>query len=137
MRKGLKRIIAGAVVATAATIALAGCVSDAHQVSENLSTEAEQFRVARDIVFYNGITDKYVAEVKGYCSVDEQSGLPGGTIAVTCRQGNGYTKDYLGKSDNVTWFMLQTDPMYVSAQHRTIVLKPLSVIPQFEGGANP
>lgn len=126
--------MAAALVAVAAplTLGLAACASDSQRVSDNLSTEAEQFRVNRDIVFYNGITDKYVAEVKGRCSVDTQEGLPGGTIAVTCETAPGqYIKDYLGKSDNVTWFMLQVDPNTVSPYHYEIILKPQNVIPEF------
>ncbi len=135
-----RRAAAAAVVLAATAAVLTGCVSDAQTVSQNLSTEADQFRVPRDIVFYNAITDKYIAEVKGYCSVSTQDGVPGGTLAVTCKSSDvpgGYFKDYLGKSDNVAWFSLQASPSYVSAEHPVIVLKPLSVIPQFEAGANP
>lgn len=136
MKKATK-IIAGGILAATAALGLSGCVSDAHQVSDNLSKESEQFRVPRDIVFYNGITDKYIAEVKGYCSVDVQDGLPGNTLAVTCAVGpNAYTKDYLGLSDNVTWFMRQLSPVDVSRYSREIILKPENVIPdiRIEGG---
>lgn len=133
----VSKIAAGVVGAVLVTGALSGCVSDAHRVSENLSKESEQFRVPRDIVFYNGITDKYIAEVKGYCSVDVQDGLPGNTLAVTCAVGpNSYTKDYLGLSDNVTWFMRQLEPANVSRYSREIILKPENIIPdiRIEGG---
>jgi hypothetical protein len=127
----MKRAIVATVLAVGVVGGLTACVSDAHQVSDNLSQQAEQFRVPRDIVFYNAISDKYIAEVKGYCSVDTQDGLPGGTLAVTCKKAGGYFKDYLGKSDNVVWFSLQADPQYVSATRPEIILKPLSVLPEF------
>lgn len=118
--------------AAVAALALAGCTTEAHTVSDNLSTDAEQFKVERQIVFYNGITDKYVAQVRGRCSVDGQSGLPGGTLAVTCKIGpNRYIKDYLGLSDNVTWFMLQQHPVDASVYHYQVVFKPENVIPDF------
>ena len=44
----------------------AGCFggpSDADVAAKNISTEAEQFRVFRKIVFVNAITDKYLYEV--------------------------------------------------------------------------
>jgi hypothetical protein len=44
-----------------------------------------------------------------------------------------YIKDYLGKSDNVTWFMLQSEPNAVSPYHYEIVFKPQNVIPSFTG----
>lgn len=116
--------------------ALAGCTSDAHVASDNLSKEAEQFRVERQIVFYNGITDKYVAEVTGRCSVDDSADLKN-TLAVTCKIGpDKYIKNYLGKSDNVTWFALQTKAVDVSVYHYEVIFKPENVVPDLrvEGG---
>lgn len=117
--------------------ALTACVSDAHRVSENLSTDAEQFRLERDIIFYNSITDKYMAEVKGRCSVDESADLRN-TLAVTCKVGpNSYSKDYLGKSDNVAWFMLQTAPVESNVYRKEIILKPETIIPNFQVQVGP
>lgn len=130
MKNRIVKWVAAGLVAVGVGAGLSACYSDAHQVSENLSTEAEQFRIYRDIVFVNGITDKYLAEIKGYCSVDQQEGLPGRALAVTCRIGpNAYTKDYLGVSDNVTWYMLQVDAADVSRYHKEIILKPENVVP--------
>jgi hypothetical protein len=44
--------------------------SDADVAAKNISKAAEQFEVARRIVFFNGITDKYLLEIDGYCSVE-------------------------------------------------------------------
>lgn len=126
-------------IAALGTLALAGslltaCQSDSSRVSDNLSTEAEQFRVTRQITFYNGITDKYVAVVKGRCSVDTAAGVPAKTLAVTCKTGpSTYIKDYLGLSDNVTWFSIQTHGNDVSPYHYEIIFKPANVIPSFTG----
>lgn len=126
------KFAAAGLVAIGLAGGLSACYSDSDTVSENLSTEAEQFRIERKIVFYNAITDKYIAEVTGRCSVDPASGLPGGTLAVTCKIGpNAYSKDYLGKSDNVTWFMLQQETVDVSVYHKEIILKPESIVPDF------
>lgn len=132
----MKKIIKGAaltVALAAGVVGLTGCQSDAHRVSDNLSTEAENFNITRTIVFYNGITDKYVAEVKGRCSVDTQDGLPGDALAVTCKIGpNQYTKDYLGLSDNVTWFALQTETAAVSPYFHEVIFKPENIIPNIQ-----
>jgi hypothetical protein len=134
MKKKIALVAAGGLAVMAA---LTGCTSDAHRVSENLSTDAEQFRIERDIVFYNGITDKYVAEVKGRCSVDDSDTLSH-VVAVTCKTGpNTYTKDYLHVSDNVTWFMLQSAPTPSDVYRREIVLKPETVIPDIQVQAGP
>lgn len=121
-------VAAGIALATVGT--LTGCQSDAHTASDNLSKDAESFLITRDIVFYNGITDKYIAEVRGRCSVDTQDGLPGDALAVTCKVGpNQYTKDYLGLSDNVTWFAMQVGTDNVSPYRHTIIFKPEALLP--------
>lgn len=134
MRRTMK-LAAGAVVLAAAAATLTGCTTDSDRVSQNLSTDAEQFRVSRQITFYNGITDKYVAVVNGRCSVDDASAdLPGQTLAVTCETAPGkYIKDYLGLADNVTWFAIQVGTDAVSPYHYEIVFKPQNVIPSFTG----
>lgn len=110
---------------------LTACESDSTVASRNISTEAEQFRIQREIVLYNGITDKYIAVVVGRCSVDSAGdGLPGGTLAVTCKIGsNKFIKNYLGKSDNVTWFSLQQKAVSVDVYHTEVVFKPANILP--------
>ena len=108
---------------------LTACVSQSTTVSQNISTDAEYFKISRQIVFYNGITGDYIAEVNGRCSVDESAELSK-TLAVTCKVGpNTFIKDYLGKSDNVTWWALQTVPSQTDPYHYTIRLKPETIIP--------
>jgi len=119
-------IIAGAIAATAL---LSGCASDAAMVSHNLSKAADNFEVERQIVFYNGITDSYVAEIIGRCSVQPT----GPELEVTCKIGpNEFAKDYLGLSDNVTWFAHQTKTVDASVYHHRVILKPENVIPNFD-----
>jgi hypothetical protein len=118
------------IAALIATIALAGC-SDADTASDNLSQDSDNFKVARKIVFVNGITDKYLLSIEGYCSIhvdrdDHQ-------LEVTCKTGNDeYKKHYLGLSDNVTYFVEQVDGANVSPDHYKVVLKPKTVVPGFE-----
>jgi hypothetical protein len=115
------------------TAGASGC-SDSDKASQNISTEAEQFRIQRQIVFYNGITDSYIATVVGRCSVDPASDLPGKTLAVTCKEGaDKYVKHYLGLSDNTTWFALQTKPVAVDVYHTEIVFKPAAILPYVNG----
>jgi hypothetical protein len=117
--------VAFAPVLLLTSIGLSGCVSDADQTSQNLSTEAEQFKVQRRIVFYNGITDSYIFEVEGKCSVE-----PGDYLEVICKYGpDDYRKHFLGGSDNVTWFVEQLEGVDVSEYHTEIIWKPESVVP--------
>jgi len=47
---------------------LTGC-SDADIASQNLSKEADYFRINRRIVFYNGINGEYMLTIEGRCSL--------------------------------------------------------------------
>lgn len=107
--------------------------SDADIASHNISKAAEQFEVARNIVGINGITDKYLWEVQGYCSVETaQSGLAG-ALEVTCKVGkNKYKKLFFGLSDNVTYVVQQIDPISVSTSRYRVIFKPESIVPDFD-----
>ncbi len=107
-----------------AAVALAGCSSDAEVVNDNISKDADNFKILRRIVFYNGITDKYVLSVEGYCSVS-----PGNPMTVTCKVSDGYKRHYLSQSDNVTWFAEQIDAANVSSKHYKVIFKPESIVP--------
>lgn len=117
---------------------LAGCgKSDADVAAHNLSVAAEQFEIPRHIVGINGITDKYLFEVIGYCSVETtESGL-GGALEVTCRvvgkDGKvGYKKTFLGLSDNVSFVVEQLEPVQVSTSRYRVIFKPEVLIPNFD-----
>ena len=102
-----------------------GCSSDATMASKNLSKAAEQFEIERRVVFYNGITDKYILEIRGRCSVHSQNGK----LDVTCKTGpDAYKKHYLGLSDNVTYFAEQLESKDVSVYHYRVIFKPSEII---------
>jgi outer membrane lipoprotein SlyB len=44
-------------------LVLAGC-TDADMVSQNLSRDADYFKVNRRVVFYNGITSDYMLSIE-------------------------------------------------------------------------
>ena len=115
------------VAAALATITLlSGCTAAAKTASDNLTTAADNFEVQRRIVFFNGITDKYLLTIEGRCSIQPD----GGKLNVTCRIGpDQYKKHYLGLSDNVSYFVEQLDPVDVSAYHTRVIFRPESVVP--------
>lgn len=118
---------------------LAACgKSKADTAAHNISVEAEQFKVPRRIVAINGITDKYIMEVTGYCSIETfDSGLAG-AAAVTClvghdKKGNDlFKKSYVYLSDNVTFVVQQIDPINVSVNHYTLLFRPQTIIPDID-----
>tara|TARA_R110002012_G_scaffold318933_1_gene538187 strand:- start:595 stop:1029 length:435 start_codon:yes stop_codon:yes gene_type:complete len=107
---------------------LAGCNDDADIASRNLSKAADNFEIARRVVFYNGITGDYILSVQGLCSVQDS----GHKVAFTCKNNQGkYVKHQLGLSDNVTYFSEQLSAHEVSVYQYRVTFKPDAIIPDF------
>ncbi len=112
-----------------AAVSLASCANDAQIASNNLSQAADNFKIARRIIFYNGITNDYMLTIEGLCS-QEQSEKK---LTVTCKIGeNEYKKHFLGLSDNVTYFSEQTEPAKVGVYFYRVTFKPTSLLPSIE-----
>lgn len=110
-----------------------GCESDADVASANLSKAAEQFEVPRRIVFFNGITDKYLLTIEGYCSVETGGSGLSGSLEVTCKTGpSAFKKAFLGLSDNVSYLVEQLEPTSVSTTHYRVIFKPETIVPNFD-----
>jgi hypothetical protein len=125
MRKFFTIIAAGVLA-----FSLVACQTDAEVASENLSKAADQFEIARRIVFINGITDSYVFEIQGFCSIQPDMGEA--QLEVTCKTDSGYKKHFLGLSDNLTYFVEQLEPIGVSTDRYRVVFKPSTIIPDIE-----
>lgn len=109
---------------------LTGC-TEADVASQNLSKEADQFRIMRRIVFYNGITGDYILTIEGLCSLGNFDAS--GELTVTCKTGeNEFKKHFLGLSDNVTYFAEQLEAKSVSTYHYKVIFKPSVIVPDFE-----
>jgi len=122
----MKKILLALAVAT-----LAGCSSDADVASRNVSKAADNFEVARRVIFYNGITNDYMLSIEGYCSLGNNDRA--GYLSVTCKTGPGvYKKHFLGLSDNVTFFVEQLDAKNVSTSFYRVIFKPSTIIPDIE-----
>ena len=79
----------------ALAVAAAAACNDAQIASNNLSRAADNFEIARRIVFLNGITDTYLLSIEGLCSIEDQNNQ----LEVTCRVGEReYKKHFLGDS---------------------------------------
>src|SRR5688572_1349134 len=125
-------------VAAAMVFAGAACTdSKADVASHNLSKAAEQFEIERRIVFFNGITDKYLLTVEGRCSVESSDSALGGSLEVTCKVGpDQYKKHFLGLSDNVSYFVEQTEVANVSEYHYRVIFRPEVIVPDIEVDVN-
>jgi hypothetical protein len=127
-----QKLIAGALVVLALPLGVS-CKSKADRVASNISKAAEQFEVERRIVFFNGITDKYLLTVEGRCSVETSDSALGGSLEVTCKVGpNAFKKHFLGLSDNVSYFVEQTESADVSEYHYRVIFRPDTIIPDLD-----
>jgi len=122
-----KIIITLSIAVLAVTVAACG-QNDARVASENLSVAADQFEVDRRIVFMNGITDTYMLEVQGRCSIEDE----GGQLEVVCKTPDGFRKHFLGLSDNVTYFVEHLTPTDVAVDRYRVIFKPSVIIPDFD-----
>lgn len=102
---------------------------DSQVASQNISKAAHQFEIFRRVVFYNGITNEYILQIEGYCSVVNE----GNQLSVIIKTENGeFLKHYLGLSDNVTYFAEQMQSSKVSTQHYRVIFKPSVIIPNID-----
>jgi hypothetical protein len=107
---------------------LTGCSRPADVASHNLSRAADNFQVNRRIVFFNGITDKYLMLIEGLCSLGNNDKHR--ELTVTCKTGHdSYKKHFLGLSDNVSFFAEQIEEQKVSTYHYKVEFRPQTIIP--------
>lgn len=125
-----KKVAVVTTVAASLAFGLTACNSDSDVVSKNLSKDADNYKIARQIVVYNGISDKYIQTVTGFCSLGNDDKAD--RVTYTCKQGKGYLKDVILKSDNTFVFVHQISPKNVSKSHVKVVFKPSTVIPDIE-----
>lgn len=128
----MKRLIVAALLGFSLLLA-AGCSSDADVARQNLSVDAEQFKINRRIIGINGITDKYLISIEGFCSVESSESKVSGSLEVTCKVGdNLYKKHFLGLSDNTTYVVEQLGAANVSPYHYKVIFKPSVIIPDVD-----
>lgn len=119
-----------AIVIISALAIIAGC-SEADTVSHNLSKSADSFEVQRRVVFFNGITDKYLLTIEGLCALGNND--KSDRLSVTCKVGEeSYKKHYLGLSDNVSFLVEQTDAVTEDPFHYRMLFRPETIVPDID-----
>jgi hypothetical protein len=112
-----------------AAVVVSGCGSNADTVSDNISKEAEKFKVGRRIVVTNNITDKPVYSVEGVCSFEAGDRR----LDVICKDGpKRFYKATIGLGDNTTWASVQLGTIDVSQYRTKIILRPEALLPDFD-----
>lgn len=126
----MKRCLGLASAGLVALAVLTGCTSAADQANQNLSQAADNFEVPRRIVGINGITDKVLFSVEGFCSitVDQKK------LDVLCKvdPSGSVERTTLGLSDNVTYVSTQMGGVKVNLFRPRIIFRPETIVPNFE-----
>ena len=126
-----KKGIAAAVAIGAGAVLLAGCSTQADVVNQNLSQDAENFKIERHIVAISGITDSIVLDVTGRCSVDTGDSDLSGSFQITCKVGeDAYKKNFVYLGDNVIVTVEQLDPIDSSVYHYQWYVAPEVLVPE-------
>ena len=119
-----------AIALVAGTLLLTGCQSAADKANNNLTRAADNFEVARRIVGINGITDKVLFSVEGFCSYNTKDA---GNFEAVCKQPDGsITRTTMHLSDNVTFVSTQLAGAHVSLFHSRVIFRPEAIIPNFD-----
>jgi hypothetical protein len=125
-----KRITASFAGLILAGFLLSGCTSAADSANDNLSKAADNFEVPRRIVGINGITDKVLFSVEGFCSITND----GRKLDVICKTNKDGTveRTTLGLSDNVTYVSTQLSGVKVDLFKPRIIFRPETIVPNVD-----
>lgn len=125
----MKKIFA-VIIAGIGLLSAVACTNDKDVASQNLSQDADNFKIARHISFINTRLDTRVMEIQGLCAIE--AGTSSASIAVVCKDDGGYKKNIVALSQDITYVVEQLDSANVSAKHFLLVIKPASLIPNVE-----
>ncbi len=107
---------------------LSGC-SEAERVRENLSQEADNFNIVRELTVINCITGDTLFQMTGKISITAD--VEDNQLEVIAEDGGTYTKHIIGLSDNTTYVIqdLNLGANDVSKYKFTINFNPNMWIP--------
>jgi hypothetical protein len=108
-------------------IGFTGC-SEADRVSQNLSQEADNFNVVRQLTVINCIKGDTLFQMTGKMSI--KADMADKQLEITVEDENGtYKKHFIGLSHNVTYVVEQLSSKHVSKYKYTLNYNPKMWIP--------
>ena len=109
------------------TVGISGC-NEADRVSENLSEEADNFNVVRQITVMNCIKGDVLFQMTGKMSIYADTEDNQLEIVVEDNDGK-YKKHFIGLSDNVTYVVEDITPKKVNKYKYSLNFNPKMWIP--------
>ena len=124
-----KKILAICMIG-AIVLGLSGCETEAQRVSYNLSQEADNFNVVRELTVIDCITGDTLFQMSGKMSITADTA--DNQLEIIVENDNGsYVKHFVGLSDNVTYVVedLSLGENEVSKYKYTLNFNPKMWIP--------
>jgi hypothetical protein len=124
----MKRIVAFLMVVVVVLFTLTGCDTEASRVSYNLSQEADNFNVVRQLTVINCIQGDVLFQMTGKMSITADTADNQLEVVVEDSDGS-YQKHFIGLSDNVTYVVEQKNYKDVSKYRYSLNYNPKMWIP--------
>ena len=96
-----KKILSLLAVGFLITGVLTGCDTEAERVNYNLTQEADNFNVVRQLTVINCIEGDVLFQMTGKMSITADTG--DNQLEIIVEDGGTYVKHFVGLSDNVTY----------------------------------
>ena len=122
----MKKILV--IITVAALLMLTGCESEAEKVSYNLSQQADNFNVVRQLTVINCIGGDTLFQMTGKMSITADTADNQLEVIVEDEDGS-YKKHFIGLSDNVTYVVEDLGGNDVSKYKYTLNYNPKMWIP--------
>ena len=110
-------------------MALAGCTTEVERVEYNLTQEADNFNVVRQLTVINCIQGDVLFQMTGKMSITAD--MEDNQLEIIVEDGGTYVKHFIGLSDNVTYVIedLNLGKNEVSKYKYTLNFNPNMWIP--------
>lgn len=125
----MKKIFCVLMVVLVITTSFVGCGSEAERASYNLSKQADNFNVVRQLTVVNCISNDVLFQMTGKLSI--KADTVDNQLEITVEDGETYVKHFVGLSDNVTYVIedLNLGANAVSKYKYTLNFNPKMWIP--------
>lgn len=121
--KKILAVITSILIIGAMAVGFTGCEQQADRVSYNISKQADNFNVIRQITVINCIKGDVLFQMTGKMSLNVDSSENQLEITVEDEKG-AYKKHFIGLSDNVTYTVEDVTDNYVDNYRYTLNFNP-------------
>ena len=121
----MKKVLAIILLIVTMGLVLTGC-NEAERVSSNISKEADNFNVIRELTVINNFSDTVVFQMVGNLSIMED----GKQLEITVKEeDNKYKKHFVGMSEFTTYVLEDITGSDVATSKYTLNFNPDMMIP--------